>query len=166
MRTSVYLAVPLMALLAIIQSAILARFPPFGLVPQLPFLVALSWGLLLDAEEGVTWAFVGGFFIDLFSMTPLGLTALTWIIAILAVLQLTQVFPTSRFILPALAAALGTILYIALQFLLLRVFGYESSLETMIVLLPLSILHSILILPAYWLMYTLKQRIRPRRVRL
>lgn len=164
MRTSFYLAVPIMTILAILQSAIIVRFPLLGFVPQLPFLAALSWGLLHDAEEGVTWAFVGGFCIDLFSITPTGLTPLAWMIAILAVIELIQVFPTNRYILPTITGALGTLLYMALQFLLLRLFGYQTGLDVMLALLPLSILHGILILPVYWLMYTLMQRIRPRRV--
>ncbi|MCA9958553.1 MAG: rod shape-determining protein MreD [Anaerolineales bacterium] len=164
MRTSFYLAVPIMMLLSITQSAIIARYPLLGFVPQLSFLVALSWGLLHDVEEGVTWAFVGGFFIDLFSVTPTGVTPFVWMIAILVVIQLSQIFPTSRYIMPTISGALGTLLYIAMQVLLLSLFGYQSSLETVIALLPLSILHGILILPVYWLMYTLLQRIRPRRV--
>lgn len=163
MRASVYLALPVMILLAILQTAVLPHLPILGLVPQFPFLVALAWGLLHDTEEGVTWAFVGGLFADLFSLTPLGLTALIWMLASLAVIQLTQIFPTSRFILPALAGWLGTLVTILLSFVSLRLFGYQTSVETITAVLPLAILHGILILPVYWLMYTILQRQRSRR---
>ena len=164
MSATVYLAIPLMMVLAIVHAAVLARFPVLGVVPQISFLAALSWGLLHETEEGLIWAFIGGLFVDFLSIAPLGSSSLAWVISILLVLQLVQVFPTSRFVLPTLAAALGTLLYLTLYFLMLLIFDFAPSLETLAALLPLSILHAILILPVYWIMYTLKGRWLPRQV--
>jgi hypothetical protein len=61
MPNSVYAAVPLMALLAVGQTAVFARLPILGAVPLIPFLVALLWGLLRGIEEGAIWAFAPGF---------------------------------------------------------------------------------------------------------
>ncbi|MCA9932459.1 MAG: rod shape-determining protein MreD [Ardenticatenaceae bacterium] len=166
MRTSVYAAIPLMTVLAVLETAVLPRFPILGLVPQLPFLVALSWGLLRDFEEGITWAFVGGLILDLFSIGPTGLTALAWMIAIALALLIAQSFPTSRVILPALDAGFATLVYLALYFLLLRLFGYQTSLEITTALPPLAILHALLILPIYWFMYTVDKKFWPRRVQI
>jgi len=166
MRTSFYIAIPLMAVLAVLQTAVLPRFPIVGLIPQLPFLVALSWGLLRDMEEGITWAFVGGLILDLFSIGPTGLTALAWMIAVAVALFVAQSFPTSRVILPALDAAFSTLVYLALYFLLLRLFGYQTSLEIATALPPLALLHGLLILPIYWLMYTVDKNLGPRRVQM
>ena len=60
MSSTIYLAIPVMLVLAVVQTAVLPRFPIFGLVPLLPFLVALAWGLLRGMNEGIVWAFVGG----------------------------------------------------------------------------------------------------------
>ena len=127
MSASVYVAVPLMALLAILQAALLTRLPILGLVPQLPFLVALAWGLLQEPEEGLVWGFVAGFFVDLLSAAPLGSTSLAWMISIFVVLWGVRIFPTSRFILPSLAAALSTLLALLFSFLALRALGYQTS---------------------------------------
>ncbi len=164
MRVSVYLAVPLMLLLAVLETAVLSRLPLFNQTPQLPFLVALSWGLLRDLKEGVIWAFVGGILLDLFSVTPLGLTPLAWMVAIAISILIIRPLTSSRVILPTLVAALATILYLGLGMLLLRLFGYQVTSLVTAVLLPMAVLHALLILPIYWLMYLADRRLSPRRV--
>lgn len=164
MRVSVYLAVPLMLLLAVLETAVLSHLPLFNQTPQLPFLVALSWGLLRDLEEGVIWAFIGGILLDLFSVTPLGLTPLAWMVAIAMAILIIRPLTRSRVILPTLVAALATILYLGLGMLLLRLFGYQVTSLVTAVLLPMAMLHALLILPIYWLMYLADKRLSPRRV--
>ena len=78
MAVNFYAAIPLMAVLAVLQTAVLPRFPIAGLEPQLVFLVALAWGLLRGLEEGLVWAFIAGIWADLFSLTPLGLSSLAF----------------------------------------------------------------------------------------
>jgi len=164
MSSSIYLAVPLMLLLTVAQTAVLPRFPLLGLIPQLPFLVALAWGLLRGIEEGVVWAFVAGFCLDLFSIGPMGLTALTFMTAVLTVTWIEQNFPQNRFFMPVIVAILGTLIYLFLYLFLLRLLGYQSNLLAAASLPPVAILHGALILPVYWLMYFLDRRFRPRRV--
>lgn len=164
MRASVYAAIPLLTILAVLQTAVFSRIPILGQVPQIPFLVALAWGLLRDLEEGVTWGFVGGLILDLFSAGPTGLTALVWMMGIILALFMAQGFPTSRVILPVVVAAVSTMVYLGLHMILLRLFGYQTTLATAAALLPLAALHAVLILPIYWLMYTVDRRLWPRRV--
>ncbi len=166
MRSSVYVAIPLLTVLAVLETAVLSRIPLMGQVPHLPFLVALSWGLLHDLEEGVTWAFVGGFIVDLFSIGPTGLTALVWMLGIALAILIAQLFPDSRVVLPVLVSAVGTMLYLVLHMLLLRLFGYQTTLAMTSTLLPLAALHAVLILPVHWLMYTVIRRVQPRRVQI
>lgn len=166
MRSTVSLSIPLMAILAILESAIFARFPIFGLRPQVPFLVALAWGLLRDVEEGVVWAFVGGFFVDLFSILPIGMTSLVWMLVVLGVSWAAQTFPASRFFLPSLLAGLGTLISIPLMFVGLRLLGYELPVGMLTQLTPTAVLHAILILPIYWGLYAFTRAFRPRRVEL
>ena len=78
MGNHLYLAVPLMAVLAVVQTSVLPRFPVLGAVPQLLFLVALAWGILRGLEQGLFWAFIAGFFVDLFSLAPLGISSLAF----------------------------------------------------------------------------------------
>lgn len=166
MSSSIYLAIPVMLLLSIVQTAVLPHLQLFNLSPQLPLLVALSWGLLRGMNEGVVWAFIGGLMLDLFSITPLGLTALSYLTAVTAVLWVKEIFPTSRVILPLLLAALATIIYLIVNLLLLRLLNIISSFQIVTTLWPLIIINAIAMLPVYWLSYGIVRTLWPRRVQL
>lgn len=166
MRSSIFIAVPVMILLVIGQTAVLPRFPLFGVVPQLSFLVALAWGLLNGRKEGMIWAFTAGFFMDIFSISPVGLTALVYLVAVTAVLLVQEAFPTSRVIMPLLLTALATVIEMILYLLALRLLGGITSFQTLTSLPTLIIVNTIAMLPVYWIMYSLQRTIRPRRIHL
>lgn len=164
MSASIYVAIPLMALLSVVQTAVLPRFPIFGLIPLLPFLVAISWGLLRGLDEGIVWAFIAGIFFDLFSIMPLGANALAFMASITAVLLLQQILPLSHFLLPALFASLATLVYIIAYLLLRIIFGFGADALVATSLLPLVFLHAALVLPLYWLIRRINYLVRPPRV--
>ena len=114
MAVNFYAAIPLMAVLAIIQTAILPRFPIAGVEPQLLFLVALAWGLLRGLDEGLVWAFIAGIWVDLFSLTPVGLSSLAFMAGVAAPILLQPMLPPRRLPVTALLAALGTLIYLLL----------------------------------------------------
>lgn len=166
MSTSIYLAIPLMVLLGVVETAVLPHFPVLGVSPQLAFLVALAWGLLYGLEEGATWAFFAGIFTNLFSITPMGVSSLSFIGGITAVIFINQALPTSRVILPLVLAGLATVISFIIEIVLLRLFGTIGNFQSVSVL-PTTILINILaILPIYWLFYMIQRAIRPRRVQL
>lgn len=164
MSASIFVAVPVMLILAVVQTAVFPYFSFFNLTPQLPFVVSLGWGLQRGPEEGVLWAFVGGFFLDLFSLAPMGTTALSFMVAILIATLIAQSLPSSRFFLPMALGVLATLISLALYFVYLRLLGQQTGLQLITSLLPLSILHGGLILPVYWLLYLIDNTFRPRRV--
>jgi rod shape-determining protein MreD len=166
MSSTIYLAVPVMLLLAVGQTAVLPHFPILGLVPQLPFLVALAWGLLRGMNEGIIWAFIGGLLLDLFSVAPLGVTSLSFMVAILAVIWIENVMPADRFFIPVIMAIVATIISLLVYLILLRLLGYPTTLQGAAALLSTAILHGLLILPIYWLLYYLDRIFRPRPVEL
>jgi rod shape-determining protein MreD len=164
MSTSIYVAILLMALLAILQSAVLPKFPILGLTPQLLFLVALAWGLHRGLNEGVFWAFIAGFFTDLFSLTPMGISSLTFMIATAVVLGLQQVLPPGRILMPMALATAATFIYLLLYALLMRLLGHGLTISTLLSWFPVALLHGFLILPIYLLMDVILRVLRPRRV--
>ena len=95
--STVFLAIPLMAFLTVLHTAVWPHFPILGVVPSLPFLVALAWGLLRGVTEGMVWAFIAGFFMDLFTAAPAGGLALTYMIAVLVAVLINEVLPANRF---------------------------------------------------------------------
>ena len=78
---SLYLAVPLLLFLALLQNAWLSGVELFGARPDLMFLVVLGWTIVRGVNEGMIWAFIGGLMIDLLSGGPVG----AYVLALLAV---------------------------------------------------------------------------------
>lgn len=151
MSSSIYLAVPVMVVLSILQSAFLTRFPIFGVVPQLPLLVALSWGFLHGVNEGVMWAFWAGIALDLFSAGPMGASAMAFIGGVTLATWVEQALPQSRIFIPPLLTALATFISMFLYLLLLRLLGRPILVQSLLDSLPLLLVHAGLILPIYWM---------------
>lgn len=163
MSSSIYIAIPLMMVLSLLQTAVMPYFTIADLSPQLPLLVALAWGYLHSVDEGVQWAFVGGLAIDLFSMTPLGVTAISYLLAVTAVVWIQKEFPPSHFLLPAVLAAVATIIFLLCDLILLRLFGILSNFQAVTTLWPLILLNTAVALPVYWLTYGFYRLARLRR---
>lgn len=191
---SIYLAIPIMLLLAIIQATVMPKFPILGFVPLLTFLVALAWGLLHTIEEGVAWAFIGGLFVDMFSVTPLGATSLAMMAAVAAVILINRNFPESRVLLPIILSFTATLVFWFTYLLILRIAipgivgnpalgidqllrgtsspGLSADITSLYTInqttfgygLLLAFGHSLLVLPVYWIIYTIERLLTPRRV--
>ncbi len=164
MGVTLYLAIPLMALLAIVQTAVLPRFAIAGVEPQLLFIVALAWGLVRGLEEGVIWAFIAGIWIDLFSVAPLGLSSLAFMAGVVAPLLLRPILPPRRLLVAVLLAVLGTLVYLTLYVVGLSAFGHGISSGLLLDLPPILVLHAVLIAPVYVLLDTIARTFQPRRV--
>ena len=120
MTTAIYLAIPLMAVLVILQSAVLPNFTILGVVPQLMFVATIAWALLRGLREGLLWAFVAGLLTDLFSVGPIGVTSLAMMAAVAAAVFIQRSFPESRIIMPVVLAALATFVFWFIYLLFLR----------------------------------------------
>ncbi len=166
MTNSIYFAIPFMGLLAILQTAVLPRLPILGVVPQLLFLLAMAWGLSRGLEQGLLWGFIAGLWVDLFSLSPLGLTALGYMLAIGVAVLLQAVLPPNRLLVVSGLAMLGTLLYLLVYFVALRLFGFGMSLQVLLEMLPVVLLHGILILPIFVAVQAVLRAIQPRRVEL
>lgn len=166
MRWSNILSVPLMALLLLVQASVLPRVPILGFTPHLLLLVVISWTLLRGLETACVWAFVAGLFLDMFSIAPMGSTALIFMAVVFVVVGIQKSLPENRFFVPLLAGAAGTFVYLLLDFLLLRLLGFALPWAAASALAPLILLHGLLILPVFWISYKLEQMNRPRRVQI
>lgn len=166
MSASIYLAIPLMIVLSLVETAVLPHFPIFGTSPQLALLAAVAWGLLFGIEEGAVWAFFAGIFTDFFSITPVGLSSLAFMAGVTAVLWAKHALPTSRVLLPLAFSALATIISFLIDILLLRLFGTIADFQIIAILPNIILVNVLFILPIYWLFFLVDRTIRPRRVRL
>lgn len=153
MSSSIYIAIPVMVLLGLLQTAVMPYFAIADLSPQLPLLLAMSWGFLRTIDEGVQWAFVAGLAVDFFSLTPLGVSAVSYMVAVTAVVWIQKEFPPSHFLLPPLLAAVATVIFLLCDLILLRLFGILSNFQAAVTLWPLILLNTAVVLPIYWLTY-------------
>jgi rod shape-determining protein MreD len=191
---SIYFAIPIMILLAIIQATIMPKFPILGFVPVLAFLVATAWGMLHTLEQGLAWAFIGGLFIDMFSMGPIGATSLAMMAAVTVVILIKRNFPESRVLLPVILGFLASMVFWFFYLLILRIVvpfiigdpalginlllegtsqpGLSADITRFYTInqatfgygLLLAFGHALLILPVYWAIYTVERLLTPRRV--
>lgn len=164
MGNHIYIAIPVMALLAILQSSVLTRFPVAGVTPQLLFVVALAWGIERGLEEGLVWAFIAGIFADLFSLAPVGLSSLAFMAGVGGPLLIQRALPPRRLLVAMTLAFLGTLIYLVIYAIGLRVFGFGISMGGLLELLPIFPLHVVLIVPIYLIIHAFARATKPRRV--
>lgn len=162
---SLQLGIPLFIGAVLLQSTILPRIRLLGGQPDLVLLVVFAWAMLDREQEGVVWAFVGGFLLDIFSGVPLGVSALALVPVTLVVsLAEPKVFRESV-LPPLLLTAVGAAGYHLLVLLLLRFYAgfpieWESAL--LFVTLPSILLDVLLILPVLRLLVKPYDRLHPR----
>ncbi len=128
---TIYLVVPLLVTVAIIQSTIVSHFHIWGVFADLPLLVVTGWGLMRGSRDGLIWGFVAGVAVDLFSGAPFGAATFGMMaVGALAGLGQSTVF-RSQLLWPPVAVGLATIVYDLLFLLVLWIAGYGVSwLET------------------------------------
>lgn len=162
---SLYVGIPLLLLAAVWQTAVQPYFPIVGLMPHWPVLLAVTWGLVHSPEDGVAWAFVAGLMSDLFSAGPMGAGAMALITAALLAALVQHSLPTNRVLLPAVLGGGAAYIYYVLHMALVWAAGYPIPTAVSSFFLGRALLHAVLTIPVYWLMYRLWQRFSPPPVR-
>ncbi|MBN1135893.1 MAG: rod shape-determining protein MreD [Anaerolineae bacterium] len=69
---TIYLLVPFFAIVGLLQATLIPRLTIWGVFPDIPLLLVVSWGLLRGSRQGLLWGFVAGIVVDLFSGAPFG----------------------------------------------------------------------------------------------
>ncbi len=121
MSGSIYLAVPLMLVLLVVQVTVSPHIELFGVAPQLLFLITIVWALYYGLQQGLIWAFVAGVLIDLFSAGPMGASSLALMAAVFIVVTIQRLFPENRVLVPAALGALASLVFWFVYILLLRI---------------------------------------------
>lgn len=146
-----YLAIPILAVLAALQSSIGPQFRLYSGQPNLVFIFVLAWAVHTELEEGLLWAILGGVFSDLLSIVPLGTSAIAPVTVIFVIdLFRRNLFRINLIFLAVLMFA-GTILHQVIVWLVLWSRGYGIPLGDGIqyVLAPTLFLNILLLLPFY-----------------
>ena len=143
---TIYLVVPLLVTVAILQSTLVSHFRIWGVFADLPLLVVVSWGLLRGPREGLIWGFIAGVTVDLFSGAPFGAATFGLMAAgFISGLGQSTVF-RSQLLLPLLAVLLATIVYDILFMIVVWISGNPVSwLDSLFrLVLPSAVLNAVL----------------------
>ncbi|MGD9144901.1 MAG: rod shape-determining protein MreD [Anaerolineae bacterium] len=143
---TIYLVLPLLAIVAILQTTLVPSLAIWSVFANLPLLVVVSWGLLRGPQEGALWGFIAGLMVDLLSGAPFGAATVSLIvIGFLAGLGETTVF-RARIALPMIVMFLATIVYELLFLLIVRISGQSVAwLDSVLrLVIPSAILNAVL----------------------
>ncbi len=158
----------LMALLAVIQSSVLARFPFLDGTPNLILLVCVSWALTGRVVEAMLWAFFGGLFLDLLSGAPFGVSSMALVVAVYLASLTEGRFWEAHPLAPLGVVAMASIVYYGLMLAAVWLSGHpvDPALALTQVILPSTFLNLLLALPASQLAGRVRQAAFPPPVRM
>lgn len=155
-----------MALLAILQSAIISYIPLLEGTPNLVLLAIVAWSLTGRAREAMILGLLGGIFLDMLSGFPLASTSISLILIAHLVSLLEGGFWETNFFTPLVATLMASLVYFALTILFLLLSGRSFDLTASLsrVVLPSLFLNLILALPVYHMAEWVSKVLNPSRV--
>jgi rod shape-determining protein MreD len=153
------IGIPLLAFLAVLQSAIFGHIRLLDGRPDLVLLAIVGWGVVGRGREAMVWGLIGGLFLDLLSGIPFGASAIALVlVAYLASFSEGRLWE-AHLLMPLGVTLMGSLLYHGLTLAALMLAGHTIDLETaaMRVLLPSTFLNLVLALPAAQLAEALRR---------
>lgn len=161
---SPYLVVPLLAVIALVQTTLLPIFLPGPVRPDLMLMIVVGWGVVHGNGEAALWGLAGGLVLDLFSGAPFGLHtfglgAIGWLAD-----TLQTNFFRSNLLVPLATIFVATILYHIGQAAVMQLLGYTINwaFYSFNVVLPTAILNTALMPLVYFFLRRLDRVVRPR----
>ena len=113
--------------LGVIQSTLLAKIIPFGIVPDLALLVLVATAWRYGSLTAEITGFLIGLSLDAMSLAPLGFHAFSYTLIGYAFGRLQDNISPGAFFLPVLAAVIATIMKYTGALLLSLVFGLNAG---------------------------------------
>jgi rod shape-determining protein MreD len=144
------LTVPLLALLALLQTTVFRQILFLDGSLDL-LLVAVTCWSLLRPEEGLVWALLGGLLADMFSGGPFGNTAIAYLLVAISVGSLHGRLWTHSPLAVMAIALFGTIIAHLASIAILVLFGHSLEVGYLLtyVTLPTAFLNTIASVPVY-----------------
>lgn len=164
MTVGIYFALPLLLILVAVQTTFFSYLSVLDVTIQSIPILVIAWALWRgrDSAEPLVVAFVGGFFIDLLSIGPIGVSSVALMIAVVTLTPIQANLINSRFLLPIILAGVAMFTYLLVTLIILRISGYAIAWAS-IANIPQSIaLHAFLTMPVYWLLYFVSLPVRRR----
>jgi rod shape-determining protein MreD len=163
---AIIIGIPLLALLAVLQSSIISDFSLLDGRPDLILIAVVAWGLKGRYRESMIWGLIGGLFLDMLSGLPLGVTSINLILIAFLVSFSEGRFWESHILMPLGVMLLLSPLFYFLSIATLWMLGHDINLGIAMarVILPGTFLNLLLILPGTQLLSAVDRLIHPPEV--
>lgn len=157
---SIYLVIPALVLVALVQATWMPHLALFGVFPNLPLLVVTSCGLVQGVGPGALWGFIVGVAIDFLSGAPFGAATIALVVIGFLAGKAKLGAIRAHIALPMLTVFVATLIYEILFLLILTISGehtvwWESLVR---IILPAAALNALLTPPILWTMRWLDHR--------
>ena len=160
-----YVGFPLLVLIAVLDATFIKLFEIWGGAPNLMLMVIVSWALMVDLQEALPWAVIGGIMRDLLSVAPTGSSALAFIIIVVVIDTFIPVLSWRNIIIPPIVVFISTFVYDLILVGLLIAANYSRPIFFGItyVTLPGAITNVVLVLVVYRTIGSINTLLRPQR---
>lgn len=142
-----YLLIPLLGLMALLQTTLVPALQVFNAVPNLVLLVVVGYTMEYGTPRGLIWAFIGGLWLDLLSGTPLGTSAIALLIVVSVIGLISVGLFRGHVVILALGGLLAGVLYGLITVGILSLLGRQTQWLEVIagVILPNALYDAILL---------------------
>ena len=157
------IAIPVILLALILQSAVISRIYLLSGIADLPMIMLAAWALQENVESAWHWGVALGIMVGFVSAIPWYVPVISYVI----VVALAQMLQRRVWQAPLLAmfsvSFLGTIILNVLTYAVLRVGGVVMPIEDVLglVILPGVLLNMLLAIPVYAIMRDLSRWVHP-----
>ncbi|MBZ0304698.1 MAG: rod shape-determining protein MreD, partial [Anaerolineae bacterium] len=141
--------IPLFMVAAVIDASVLSHLRYLNGQPSLVLILVVSWGLLNELSDALPWAFIGGLFVDLLSVTPTGTSSFAYVLAVTLILFYAGQVGRRNLVIPPAAAILTTLLHqgVVLAVLILQGNSFPVFRAILTWTIPTLLFNGLLILP-------------------
>jgi rod shape-determining protein MreD len=156
-------AIPVLFLVVILQSAVISRVYLLSGVADLPMVMLAAWALQENVDSGWHWAVALGILVGFVSALPWYVPLISYIV----VVALAQMLQRRVWQAPLLAmfsvTFLGTVFLNILSYLVMRIGGVDMPVEDVLglLVLPGVLLNMLLAIPIYTIMRDLSRWVYP-----
>lgn len=160
----VYLSLPLLVIVTALEATLLPQVRLLSGQPDVVILLVIAWSVHASLDEAVIWAFVGGLLHDLLSLTPLGTTTLAMLLVIFTLDAIRRQLYSVNIVLVIGFMFAAVVVNHVVFLMVITLTGYRPDLiETIrLVILPSLTYDAALILPIYWLVRRVQNRLTRR----
>lgn len=161
---SILLSIPILALISILQSAVVSRLPLNQGVADLMLVLLAAIALQKRINTAWQWSIIGGLLTDYISGLPFGIFTVSYLLATALATFLRDRIWRFTFLMQLLVVLVGTIISQGLSFLVLFLQGASLELTSVlrVITMPSIILNFMLSLPIFILTGDVLDQIIPQ----